>query len=296
MIRLPPLRLLVTFEAVARLGAMREAAGELNVTQPAITQALKALEDHVGVALLDRSRRPARLTGPGHQLARAARDGLETIARAIEEIRADAETDGQRLTVSCTLGMATYWLMPRLPGFYAGHPDVLVNVQAPSTDLPRITAGVDLALRYGTGGWIDGETAKLFDEIICPVGRPAVVERLLADGAGPGQAPLIHVRGPDRDHWTGWEEYLRHAGFGRSKGAGQSFDNYVQAVQATLDGRGLMLGWRSITGALVADGSLIAWPGGAIDLGSGYHATLSPAGAGKASARAFRDWLREQAP
>lgn len=296
MIRLPPLRLLVTFEAVARRGAMREAAAELNVTQPAVTQALKALEDHLGVALLDRSRRPARLTGPGHQLARAVRDGLETIAAAIEEIRADAQTDGLHLTVSCTLGMATYWLMPRLSGFYALHPDVLVNVQAPSSDLPRISAGVDLALRYGTGGWTDGETAKLFDEVICPVGRPAVVARLLAEGAAPDRAPLIHVRGAGRDLRTGWGEYLKRAGLGRSKGVGQSFDNYVQAVQAALDGRGLMLGWRSITGALVADGTLTPWPGGAVDFGTGYHATLSPAGAGKASARAFLDWLGEQAP
>ena len=60
MSRLPPLRLLTTFEAVARLGSMREAATALNVTQPAVTQALKALEEHVGAVLIDRSTRPAR--------------------------------------------------------------------------------------------------------------------------------------------------------------------------------------------------------------------------------------------
>lgn len=295
MARLPPLRLLVTFEAVARLGAMREAADELNVTQPAVTQALKALEDHVGVALLDRSRRPARLTAPGHQLARAARDGLEMIHRAIDEIRADAGAEGQRLTVSCTLGMATYWLMPRLPDFYARHPDVLVNVQAPPTDLPTISGEVDLALRYGTGGWTDGETTKLFDEVVCPVGRPAVVERLLAEEVGLDRAPLIHVRGPETGHWADWPEYLRQAGVRRPPGPGQHFDNYVHAIQAALDGRGLVLGWRSNTGAFVSDGALTAWPGGEIDLGTSYFITLSSKAVGKASARAFAAWLGEQA-
>ena len=55
---LPPLRLLATFEEVAHLGSMRLAAARLNVRQPAVTQALKSLEDHVDATLLDRSTRP----------------------------------------------------------------------------------------------------------------------------------------------------------------------------------------------------------------------------------------------
>jgi len=291
MIRLPPLRLLVTFESVARLGAMREAANELNVTRPAITQALRALEDHIGVMLLDRSRRPARLTPSGHLLANATRDSLEGIVSAIEEIRDDAAAEAQRLTVSCTLGMATYWLMPRLPNFYAKYPDVLVNVQAPPTDMPSISAGVDLALRYGTGGWTDGLTTKLFDETVCPVGRPETVERLVANNHGLDQAQLIHVSSPDTHHWAGWDDYLKLAGLKRSILRGQTFDNYIQAVQAALDGRGLILGWRSITEALVAEGALTAWPDGEVDFGTAYFVTVSETAAVKTSTKAFMQWL-----
>ena len=66
MSRLPPLRLLTTFEAVARLGSMREAATALNVTQPAVTQALKAL-DHFITHALPRfgDYQDAMLTGEG---------------------------------------------------------------------------------------------------------------------------------------------------------------------------------------------------------------------------------------
>jgi len=291
MIRLPPLRLLVTFESVARLGAMREAADELNVTQPAITQALRALEDHIGVILLDRSRRPARLTPSGHLLASATRDSLEAIVCAIEEIRDDAVAEGQQLTISCTLGMATYWLMPRLPNFYAKHPDILVNVQAPPTDMPTISTGVDLALRYGTGGWTDGQTTKLFDEVVCPVGRPETIEQLVTDNHSLDQAQLIHVNSPDTHHWAGWGDYLRLAGLKRSTVRGQTFDNYIQAVQAALDGRGLVLGWRSITEALVAEGALTAWPGGEVDFGTAYFITVSESAAAKVSTKAFMEWL-----
>lgn len=293
MDRLPPLRLLATFEEVARLGSMREAAVRLNVTQPAVTQALKTLEEHVGTMLFDRSTRPARLTEAGQLLARATREGLSVIAGTIDEIRANAGMERQ-LTISCTIGMATYWLMPRLPDFYACYPDLVVNVQAPPTDLPEVSPGVDVALRYGTGEWSDGRTWKLFGEIVCPVGRPAVVERQLAAGTGLANASLIHVRSPEVHHWAGWPDYFLRTGLGRHRGASQSFDNYVQAVQAALDGRGLMLGWRSITDSLVAEGALQRWPDGSVDLGTGYYATLSASGAAKAATRAFVDWLRLQ--
>ncbi|MFT4792419.1 MAG: DNA-binding transcriptional LysR family regulator [Paracoccaceae bacterium] len=291
MIRLPPLRMLVTFEAVARLGTMREAASALNVTQPAVTQALRALEDHIGVTLMDRSRKPARLTAQGHFLARATCEGLEMIAATIEELRSEADAQNQSLTVSCTIGMATYWLMPRLPDFYNKHPDIMVNVQTTPTDTPSISPGVDLALRYGIGGWGDGETVKLFDEIVCPVGRPAVIDRLLKEGRGLEGAPLIHVRAPETHHWAGWSDYLKRTGLRRPTSSGPIFNNYIQAVQAALDGRGLVLGWRSITEALVDEGSLVRWPDGAVNFGTAYSATTSPASASKASTKAFLTWL-----
>ena len=293
MSRLPPLRLLTTFQEVARLGSMRAAAQRLNVTQPAITQALHALEDHLGVPLLDRSRRPAQLTEFGHQLARATADGLDRIASAIEDIRAQAGLGENHVTVACTLGMATYWLMPRLPEFYERHPGITVNVQAPPSDLPLLSPGIDIALRYGRGGWSDGRTRKLFDEVICPVGTPALVAALAANPAGLAEAPLIHVRGREATNWAGWPEYLRGRGMAQPRRAGQSFDNYVQAVQEALNGRGLMLGWRSITGGLVAEGVLVPWPDGALDLGTAYFVTDITAAT--PSAAAFGDWLFQSA-
>lgn len=291
MYRLPPLRLLTAFDLVARLGSMRHAAARLNVSQPAVTQALKALEDHVGTALLDRGTRPARLTEAGQQLARATGEGLGMIAAAIADLRASADIQHQRITVACTLGMATYWLMPRLPDFYAAHPELLVNVQAPPTDLPAVSAGIDVALRYGWGGWTDGETQKLFDELVCPVGHPVLMKRLLGSGTGLEGAPLIHVRNAETRHWADWPDYLARRGAGRHTGSSQIFDNYVQAVQAAVGGSGLVLGWRSITQGLVDEGALVAWPDAGVDLGSGYYATLSPGGAAKPAARVFATWL-----
>lgn len=294
MDRLPPLRYLTTFEAIARLGSMRDAARHLNVSQPAISQTLKALEDHVGADLLDRSRRPARLTELGQRLAEATQSGLGVIEAAIDEIRSDAYADAQQINIACTLGMASFWLMPRLPLFYAQHPDIAVNVSAPPTGLPTLLGGADLALRYGRDDWRDGENIELFPERICPVGHPDLVTRLEQDNTGLETAPLIHVRNAPNTNWAGWSAYFTQRGLRRQNGPERSFDNYVHAVQATQDGLGLMLGWRSITDDLVRNGQLLPWHGGVIDLGTGYFATFSASGAAKPQARIFFDWLMEQ--
>lgn len=289
MDHLPPLRLLVTFEALSRHGSMRDAAARLNVTQPAVSQALKALEDHVGVALFDRRVRPARLTEAGEMLSRAVREGLGRIAATLEDIRALHSAGERQVTVSCTVGMATYWLMPRLPMFYGSCPEITVNVQAPATDLPVLSPGIDVALRYGKGAWREGRTEKLFSELICPVGTPSFVRRLLSEGCSLAEAPLIHVRNSHNDHWAGWEEYFHAKGIYRPRAGGQVFNNYVQAVQAVYDGRGLMLGWRSITGRAEQDGALKSWPDAAWDPGTGYYVTttITPS----QDTHLFLDWL-----
>lgn len=254
---------------------MRLAAAQLNVTQPAISQAIKALEDHVGLSLVDRSTRPARLTEAGERLARAVREGLGQITAVVEDLRAHAGREDSHATVSCTLGMATYWLMPRLPDFYARHPEITVNVQAPATDLPHLAPGIDIAMRYGTGGWREGQTVKLFDERVCPVAAPALMERLESEGIGLDRAPLIHVRSPHNQNWAGWEDYLQLRGIKRSRLSGQTFSNYVGAAQAAMDGRGVMLGWRSIVSGAVREGALRLWPKGEVNLGTSYFVTAA---------------------
>ena len=132
---LPPLRLLSVFEAVLRHGGIKPAAAELNVSQPAVSQALKLLETHLGAKLLDRATRPAGLTEAGRLLHRATVDGLGRIAVAIEEIGRLSAGAEPTATIACSVGFATYWLMPRLAAFYDRHPEVAVNVRTTWTVL-----------------------------------------------------------------------------------------------------------------------------------------------------------------
>ncbi|MEF3047023.1 LysR substrate-binding domain-containing protein [Pseudotabrizicola sp. L79] len=295
MIHLPPLRLLVTFDSVARLRSMQRAADELNVTPPAVTQAIRALEDHIGVPLLDRSTKPARLNAAGERLAQATRGGMGTIAEMIEELRFMAGLTGQHLTVSCTIGMATYWLMPRLPDFYAKFDGITVNVQAPPSDLPSLAGGIDVALRYGTNIWADGDTEKLFDEIVCPVGIPPLIKRIETNPAQLSTSPLIHVRTGAARHWAGWSDYLAARALPKPTGPSHQFDNYIHAVQAALDGRGIMLGLQSITQRFVTDGALVELKQGQHSFGTSYFVTTSHNSKRRKPVAQFVSWLQTMA-
>lgn len=253
---LPPLRLLAAFAAVVRCGSVQGAAAELNVTQPAVSQAVRQLEEHVGLPLLDRGRRPVRPTAAGEALAGAIRDGLGQIAEAIEALRATRREEGATVTVACSVGVATYWLMPRLAAFYREHPEILVNVMTTPTGAPALAEGVDLAIRYGHGRWRDGLVHRLLAEEVLPVCAPGLRARH-GGTVSPGAVPLLHVRS-DEASWVGWPAYLRSTGLAPVRAEGRVFTNYVQATQAALEGHGMMLGWRSITGGLTASGALVA--------------------------------------
>ena len=259
---LPPLRLLTVFEAVLRRGGARAAAAELNVSQPAVSQSLKQLEAHLGATLLDRSTRPAALTEAGRLLHRATVEGLGRIGEAIDEIARLSQGGEQAVTIACSVGLATYWLMPRLALFYDRNPHIAVNVRTTQQGAPPLTAGVDLAIRYGDGSWDDGDVRLLFPECVEPVCSPALAARLRKSPRWFEAATLIHVDVED-ETWLSWRAYLRRIGQdGGSRGL--HFTNYVQATQAALSGQGVMLGWRSITGDLVKEGRLAQVVDGAI--------------------------------
>lgn len=287
---LPPLRLLLAFEGVVRRKSMQRAAEELNVSQPAVSQALRQLEDFVGAQLLDRRTRPISLTEAGRILATATTEGLQRITDALGEIRALSSRDDESVTISCSVGFGTYWLMPRLAAFYEEYPDIAVNVLTTLQGSSIRAPGVDIDMRYGSGRWTDGEIHKLMEERVVPVCSPALRDSLSARDFA--TLPLLHVNA-DEQNWVSWTQYLTAVDLPPNTAKGRQFTNYVQATQAALDGQGVLLGWDSIAADLVRKGRLVVMgdriyaPTQALYMVSGTPA--------RRAAAVLRDWLIEAA-
>ncbi|WP_132608356.1 LysR family transcriptional regulator, partial [Pseudomonas aeruginosa] len=123
---LPPLTALRSFEAVARLGSISQAASELHVTHSAISQQIKLLENLLGLALFVREGRGLRLSENGRFYALQVRASLGEIADATRVVRARPREGELVVTVMPSFGLN--WLLPRLPRFRERHPHCRVRL------------------------------------------------------------------------------------------------------------------------------------------------------------------------
>jgi LysR family transcriptional regulator, glycine cleavage system transcriptional activator len=288
--RLPPANSLVVFEAAARYLNFTRAAKELGVTQAAVSRQMQLLEEHLGTTLFQRSPRSLKLTPAGLRLHKAVTMGLEHIAgTAVELRRSGPHAD---LTVSTSVTFASYWLMSRVAKFRAAHPDIELKLvaSAPVSDLA--SAGVDLAVRYGSGRWPGVRTVRLMDNEIFPICAPAYRP------SGPLRRPadllnevLLHLVEYDRN-WVTWDAWLQSFGVeGQARQRGLTFDNYLVLIQAVLDGQGIALGGGRLAEDFIARGTLVRPIDAALGSDRGFYLLWPGDIELSEPARLFHDWI-----
>src|SRR3954471_2863165 len=127
---LPPLNAVRAFEAAARLGSFKEAAVELSVTQGAVSQQVRLLEDWLGApALFRRSVRQVVLTPAGAALLAEFAPALDRLSAAVLQHRTRRH-DAPSITLHVN-ALATFslrWLLRRMGAFRAEHPDIEVRL------------------------------------------------------------------------------------------------------------------------------------------------------------------------
>ncbi|HEX9790803.1 MAG TPA: transcriptional regulator GcvA [Kiloniellales bacterium] len=289
--KLPPANSLVVFEAAARHLNFTRAAEELNVTQAAVSRQIQVLENHMGVPLFRRLHRALQLTRQGQRLHQAVTMGLEHIANSAAEIRR-ARGEGE-LTVSSSVTFASYWLMSRVAKFRAAHPDIDLRLVASAPVRDLVVAGIDVAIRYGSGRWPGVEAIRLMDNEVFPVCAPSYLK------ARPGlREPkdllgetLLHLVEFDRN-WVTWAAWLRAFDVeGPPTGRGLEFDNYLILIQAVLDGQGIALGGGRLAEDFIERGSLVRPIEASLRSERAFYVLIPrdvPLGE---PARLFRDWI-----
>jgi len=127
--KLPPLKSLPVFEAVARLNSFSLAAEELAVSQSAISHQIKQLETYLGEKLFWRSGRSLTLTDEGRQYLDGIGSALLQIERVSEQLLGHEES---RLRLSVFSSFAVRWLVPRLPDLQRQHPQLELSLEMSS--------------------------------------------------------------------------------------------------------------------------------------------------------------------
>ncbi len=281
--RLPSLNALRAFEAAARLESFSRAAEEIHVTHGAVSHQVKALEEQAGVPLFARNGRKVALTGDGRALADRVRAALRDISEAMESV---ARRDrSNQLTVSMLPSFAARWLMPRLGRFMEKHPGIAVNVHASLAVVDFARDGVDMAVRFGRGGWSHVGAEKFMDDERFPVASPRLNRGKLP--TRPAELAKFRLLSTDDEPWTPW---FRTAGVKLPEPEGPIFNDAAMMVQAAVDGRGIAFARRSISEGDLAAGNLVRLFDIAVKAEESYY-LVWPKGKPPAKVLAFRDWM-----
>jgi LysR family glycine cleavage system transcriptional activator len=285
--KLPPLNSLPCFEAAARHLNFSKAADELNVTPGAISRAIKNLEDQLNVLLFERETRSVRLTSVGEPYARAVRDVLDQLAAATA--LATTRRSDSTLNVSTSDGFAGRWLVPRLYRFHRAHGDIDVRVATTGKLTNFLGDGIDIAVRYGSGNYPGLTSEYLTDEEVFPVCSPKLLK-----GAHPLRKPedLKHHTLIRDTYPIDWATWLASAGVkGVNARKGLTFDSYTFAVEAAVQGEGVVLGRTMLVAADLAAGRLIQPFKHALKAHSSFYVVYPPDAIRQRKVKAFRDWL-----
>lgn len=286
--RLPPLRSFRVLEAAARHQNYTRAADELHLTHSAVSHQIHALEASLGVRLFERSGRQMRATDIGRQLAQDVRATLDALAAAVERVRGAESANS--ITVSVLPSFAAAWLVARLGGFLERHPQVELRLESTTALADFRNDGVDVAIRYGSGNWEDLECVKLFDDEVFPTMSPKLrrSERIRTP-ADLTRVPLLRIRNQS------WAPWFAAAGVNQTEPRrGPVFNDSELALQAAIQGQGVVLARGSLASAKLRAGVLVAPFKQRIASPQTCYLVYPPQHARKPSVQLFRDWLLEE--
>jgi LysR family glycine cleavage system transcriptional activator len=285
--KMPPLAALRAFCAFAESRNLVQAGAALNVSHAAISQQLRALEKHLGVALLDRRGRALQLTAEGEELARALQSGFARIHQAVEDLTSAGQA--RPLHVTCTPTFAANWLMPRLAQFRDAHPDIDLVIDPTGGLVDPVPGGVDLALRFGQGQWPGLEAEMLVRSGLVVLAAPGLVPGDRA--AAPEE--LLHYPWIEELGTTEATQWLALRGIGGARVRTRIALPGNLLLDGARDGQGIAVTVRVFAEPDLQAGRLVELFSD--DSGKGYHIVTHPSPL-RRPARAFIRWLKQQDP
>jgi LysR family glycine cleavage system transcriptional activator len=288
--RLPPLNALKAFEAAARSKSVTRAAEELNVTQGAVSQQVKALEDTLGIKLFNRERQRLVITEAGREYLVVVRDAFDQIAAGTERL-VQRQRSGV-LTVSVSPDFAAKWLVHRLGRFAENHPEIDLRVSATDHRVDFAREDVDLAIRHGDGDWPELAVMRLCFEQLFPVCSP----RLIAGLSGKITAadllkfPLLHL-----DDWKTWTRWFEAAGVTDPHPHGPALNRASMLIDAAADGQGVALARTALAAWDIVNGRLIKPIDVSLTMANTYWIVCPKVSSGLPKIATFRDWVLAEA-
>ena len=288
--RLPPLTSLRAFEAAGRHLSFTRAAEELTVTQAAISHQVKALEEHLDVALFLRLPRQLELTKAGKILLPVVRDAFDRIGASVTKL--NKEVASSALTVRLAPSFAAKWLSPRLDDFRRKHPQIDLSLTHSNEAVDFKRQQIDIAITYGQGDWRGVVSDRVLSIDFFPVCSPQFMqgEHPLTNPKNLAHYTLLH----DTDR-VAWSDWLALAGIENvDPQRGTVVDDTNVLIQAAIDGIGIALGSTHFVADRLASGRLVKPFDTTLYNDYAYYVVCPKKNLKRPEVSVFKAWLMEQ--
>lgn len=163
------LRQLRAFDEVARQGAFAPAARELCITQSALSESIRQLEDALGMRLFDRTTRTVGLTSAGQAFLQDVRQALDALEQGVQQLSDLAALRRGKVRVAAAPSVLAVLVLPLLPELRAQHPGIEVDLMEDSAE------GIALRVRDGLVDFGVGAAHPAGGELLT---RPLVSDRM----------------------------------------------------------------------------------------------------------------------
>lgn len=230
-----PLNSLRAFEAAARHLSFTNAAVELNVSHSAISQQVKALEQHLNCQLFVRVSRGLTLTTEGENLLPVLNDSFDRIAGMLD--RFSKMLAREKLKIGVVGTFATGFLLPRLETFQREYPHIDLHLSTHNNRVDPAAEGLDYTIRFGSGAWHGTDATFLCDSPLSALCSPTLAHELQKPA---DVLKFTLLRSYRRDEWTAW---LKAAGEAAPSPTHRVmvFDSSVTMLEAAQAGVGIAI-------------------------------------------------------
>lgn len=287
------------FEAAARLGSFTRAAEELCITQSAVSQHVKSLEERLGCKLFLRLPGQIRLTHGGRAFA-------EVVARVLRELEdaAGVLVAPRRAKIDVRLrtgpSFALRWLIPRLGQLHARHPNIRLHIIGDYNYLDLERKNFDLAVELTQAPPQRLHSELLMEEYLTPVCTWKYLAKhyFLKTPGDLARCVLLHdgipwqSAGEDAE-WRYWLDAVGASSVDSTEG--QFFTAADMAIQAALSHQGVAIGRLSLVQGLLSARELIAPFPQRIRHPAAYRLIYPSELAGRPGVLEVANWLREEA-
>ncbi|MGO7573651.1 LysR substrate-binding domain-containing protein [Rhizobium ruizarguesonis] len=293
MVTFPPLHMLKVFESVARQGQLRGTAAELNITIGAVSHQLKALQEHLGVALFEKQGRRLVLTERGARLQRAVSRGLADFGQGIRDVLNDDAGEKQEATLRLFLPpiLTSTWMSLRIFAFLEDNPHIRLKMEFGIVFEAIDWRRTDAAIVYGNPPWPGLWWRMLHGIRLMPFCSPRLLH-----GLNPIRLPsdVLAHRLLHEDDGTEWRRWLAQARLPYPGPPDVQFNDFGMILQAARDGHGVALVDDVVTARDVDEGRLVQALSLSVPAAKNYHCLCMEENLSNPAIGLFIDWLVEQ--